>query len=772
MAREATEKESLFAIWQGFLKYRAWYDVDVILSVMSATRVAVFKLLSQRQFLCLGKPLIMIPGGGDQGRLPTYQALPHEPDEIELPILEIPTNRESAPDPQAHDESQENNISQPRIPDSERGPSAPRQMSNSPTAETPELKEGSEMNDIKPHSIDWFGLEIAGVTIAAALLVGMIVLLGIYNKQPQPNWPHVSLNAVVAAISTLSKASLLFSVGEVLGQLKWVWFTQQERSLLDLRRFDAASRGVWGSLRLVWALRARHFASVGALAMILALGFEFFSQNLVQTVSKTIDDPSRTARIGNISVYNTIGPIGPYSGSFLVDSVLKANVYTSLFVDDQARSWAIPQYSCATGNCIWDPIVSLEIRSLCTNVTSLLIKTHHTNPNNSRPYPGAMNYTVSLPKPRLEPMTETSLSYTSDAEYKVPFTLNGNAQALVYNDRHIPVIQYIARQGPFLADFKEPVDWRASECVLEPIVRSSRVRIEQNNYIDETIAIWSKQDFKSLDFTKTNMTAGLYLTPSVDWWKDESGLAAYSENGTAKSFVLGQLALAAIDQFIPAIFSGSASWGLNRLYFTPDELYAGMYAGSDVLQALALGNITGCSDDTSERLSCALQNVAAAISKSFRDSAYMANPATAAMASGRVQINVDFVTVRWRWLALPLLVWALGATLVFGALWKSRRARVPPWRNDTLPLLYLYRGDERQREIEGSWLLQAGSGDGGADAGRASEPGLARLYEENGQVRLGPRVDGIAQDDASLAPSIRSLGSATRRRQHSQRITL
>jgi len=42
-----------------------------------------------------------------------------------------------------------------------------------------------------------------------------------------------------------------------LGQLKWVWFAEEERQLADLETFDNATRGLTGSAKLLWRLRGR-----------------------------------------------------------------------------------------------------------------------------------------------------------------------------------------------------------------------------------------------------------------------------------------------------------------------------------------------------------------------------------------------------------------------------------------------------------------------------------------------------------------------------------
>ncbi|KAK3358195.1 hypothetical protein B0T25DRAFT_580111 [Lasiosphaeria hispida] len=62
----------------------------------------------------------------------------------------------------------------------------------------------------------------------------------------------ISLNAIVATLSIVSKSSLIFSVSAALGQLKWDWYEKEPRGLQDLETFDEASRGPLGATKLLF----------------------------------------------------------------------------------------------------------------------------------------------------------------------------------------------------------------------------------------------------------------------------------------------------------------------------------------------------------------------------------------------------------------------------------------------------------------------------------------------------------------------------------------
>lgn len=95
------------------------------------------------------------------------------------------------------------------------------------------------------------------MALSAGILIALVVVLAARHNKPQPDWRYVSINSLIAWMTTVSRACILFSVSEALGQLKWVWLMQSERPVHDLRTFDEASRGPFGALGLIWALRGR-----------------------------------------------------------------------------------------------------------------------------------------------------------------------------------------------------------------------------------------------------------------------------------------------------------------------------------------------------------------------------------------------------------------------------------------------------------------------------------------------------------------------------------
>ncbi|GIJ90257.1 hypothetical protein Asppvi_009210 [Aspergillus pseudoviridinutans] len=553
---------------------------------------------------------------------------------------------------------------------------------------------------------DWYVWEVLAVLVSAGTLVAMVAMLIHFDHKPQPAWRLLSLNSLISWLSTISKACVLFSINECIGQLKWVWFGQRQQRMVDLRSFDSASRGFYGSAVLIWILKARHFAVWGSLAIILALAFDPFVQNLIHYYPHLVVDPSQKAFLSNSTRYETAGLLGRAASR--VDPVLKANVYSSLFNADQSKPWTIPQYLCSSSNCTWNPVASLGAHAVCANVTDHLIPSCH-NTTYTTYNPAVLNCSLTLAN------SSTAVWFVPDSQICQPLTVNPTmtpASALVYKNATFSPIQFIAargitsERGGRIPKIDFGTKWEAIECSIEPVVQSVRARIENNIYSEDVLATWVQNNLRVDEHA---------LKPN---WGPELGVSP------TQNFSLDVIARVAIDYFLKSTFNGALNQDAFAYYYAPSERD---YAGSDVIEALATGNVSGCSLDAVDKFNCSMDNVAAAISKSFRDSAYISanfDPVMAQMAAGHVMRSITFVAVQWQWIVLPVLVWLLGVVTLVGTVWKTRRARAPKWRNDTLPLVFLYREEKNEGVSDRDINQRAGSL-------------KVRMYESDRKRRLG-----------------------------------
>jgi hypothetical protein len=55
---------------------------------------------------------------------------------------------------------------------------------------------------------------------SAVALIGIVIILRVFDGKRQPSWEGVSLNSVISWISTIAKVFILMPITSGLGQLK------------------------------------------------------------------------------------------------------------------------------------------------------------------------------------------------------------------------------------------------------------------------------------------------------------------------------------------------------------------------------------------------------------------------------------------------------------------------------------------------------------------------------------------------------------------------
>jgi hypothetical protein len=103
-------------------------------------------------------------------------------------------------------------------------------------------------------------LEIGATLLSVAAFISVLGVLVSQNGKPLTNWSFAaaSVNSVAATLGTLSRVTAEFAVAACLGQQKWNQLHKQPQLLQVFEKFDASSRGPWGSLKLLYSLGLRY----------------------------------------------------------------------------------------------------------------------------------------------------------------------------------------------------------------------------------------------------------------------------------------------------------------------------------------------------------------------------------------------------------------------------------------------------------------------------------------------------------------------------------
>jgi hypothetical protein len=154
--------------------------------------------------------------------------------------------------------------------------------------------------------VNLWKFEVLSMVCSVGALLAIIAVLFAYDGKSMTRWnAWLRPNTVVSALSTLAKSSMLMVVGQGLGQLKWQHFERRPRRLLDFDVFENASRGPWGSLRLLYHINWNAVAgSTGATITILALTMDPFAQQVVSFDSRQVVADNMTSTLRAARAYD------------------------------------------------------------------------------------------------------------------------------------------------------------------------------------------------------------------------------------------------------------------------------------------------------------------------------------------------------------------------------------------------------------------------------------------------------------------------------------
>lgn len=541
----------------------------------------------------------------------------------------------------------------------------------------------------------WF-YEYLAVVFSVSCFITIFIILLVYNQKPTPKFAHgITLNTIVSALATASKSSLVFVVGESIGQLRWVWFQKKPRPLSHAQAYDSASRGPWGSWNMLLQDRGRSLVSLGAAITILALVFDPFVQQILSYPVLENVHPSDGAKVprsefilsnaGSEDFKNAVN-IGFWAGDFPVNPI------------------------CPSGNCTWLPFRSVEVCSKCEDVTSSAKLSGCTDApfdvKLQKPQPLACN--VTLPQGGWS-------AYPVDIE---PFGRSDNISSFLMNiPDHVMWIvdsmdssSWTKESGQTISGGEEYVDdvvlSNSSYLGVEnPLMVIAHAQLDIPNTDKDVIHSHPEHGVKLRKVTECilslcartydmNVTRGVPLTnvTDVDWgtfftrtykqspgsggicWKP-SNVGTVNVNATPEYTNTDKLTFCPVlsldDSNLDKALSGQAFTQFE--YDTWHGYWYSMYDSQPSSVTIAKIMHVG--------LEKVIGNVAASLTNYARVSSN-------SFATGAMAVSESYVAVKWAWLTLPAILLVTGIAFLISTVLLNEKRELRLWKSSVLPVLY------------------------------------------------------------------------------------
>ncbi|KAL0933653.1 uncharacterized protein CTRU02_210452 [Colletotrichum truncatum] len=345
--------------------------------------------------------------------------------------------------------------------------------------------------------------ELVWSLVSILCLVALVTVLSSYDGKPLPNWPAgFTLNTVIAFISTVCRTAFVLPVVEGLSQYKWNWY-KSPRPLADFQIFDQASRGPWGSLKLLVTTKGRIVGLMSAIILVSGIATSTLTQSIVTYPTRPIalaqNDSALTLRNEGY-FWATANQNAVRDIMFPINQAIPRSLNTP---PDEVMPYH--QASCQTNNCTWPLFTSLAVCVDMKNVTDLLeTDGDPTAPGTNATLPNGVNMQRSnYGYGNMNISTGTSLSY------------NGTEilEAKLFN--------FFVLNGPTL---------RATEIMMHWCVNTYNVTVQNNVPITQKVASYTKPNTGEVFVKSYNRTInGTYLTspdsPGAQYVADGLGLS-------------------------------------------------------------------------------------------------------------------------------------------------------------------------------------------------------------------------------------------------------
>ncbi|KAK5739673.1 hypothetical protein LTR17_005157 [Elasticomyces elasticus] len=524
-----------------------------------------------------------------------------------------------------------------------------------------------------------WALEVLSELVAILGMLGIYTTLHYYEGRPQAAWrmSHLTLNGVVALLATVTKAALMIPIATGISNRKWLLFAQRPSSnrthrLEDFQTFDAASRGAWGSIKLLWRAKFRHVASLGAGVTLLSLAFSTLTQNALSTAIRTVQHSERGSLAGDVQrseryeVKTGGGNAYLLNNTKVADVTALAAVYNGLFNKDVA----VLQTTCPTGNCSWPTVPSIGVCQSCFDMTTSLIQSCNATWCDYRLLDSEIGLLTWNDGNRGISLDAGSAAW---AGYRYPLFVGGVATAQYDYSRPnltfatfdfvgVSGLQYAGSvDGDGLFTYPKKNDITATRCQLWACIQAHDVHFSDGQQILAPMRSWAEGqwgDYKEMDhtFNFTNIPA-----------------AFNADSDTVYGF--DTIALGGIIGSVTSLLDGVVTDDRHG------DLQFDTYSSFVTTSTDGIGAVWAAAD----RLDTFFESLALSLSNWMRLTG-VSSPKN--QYAGTVMSEEVYFMVRWIWLTFPAGLVALSSIFLGLSIVQACRSNVPAWKDSALAVLY------------------------------------------------------------------------------------
>ncbi|KAL8294630.1 hypothetical protein RB597_007752 [Gaeumannomyces tritici] len=156
-----------------------------------------------------------------------------------------------------------------------------------------------------PPKSSWWWWEIGACALSLVSTVLLFVLLALVEDMALESWPlPIQINSVIAVLTAVARTAMVVPLAACISQLKWGHFELRPNRLGHLQDYDNASRGPWGSLRILFNLKVRDWLAWAlALWTVVSLGISPSAQQILEFPPRRVPLGNTTATIAQASGY-------------------------------------------------------------------------------------------------------------------------------------------------------------------------------------------------------------------------------------------------------------------------------------------------------------------------------------------------------------------------------------------------------------------------------------------------------------------------------------